>query len=203
MNRPRLPALIGLAAAGSQAGHLLVYQMLYGSAAAQAQSQGAHSYFPMLAKSALGLTAVVVIACLLMVGAGRVVALGPRVRQTEAPAYLSLLASLFTIQLAWFILQEITEALVSGSSVAPAPNLLLFGTLGQLPIAIAGAAALRWLLAHVQEAAGDLGCALVSQLALPVPAATLELAWITPDAAAFSSRMRQRALRRRGPPVSS
>ena len=111
--------MIGLAAAGSQAGHLLVYQMLYGSAAAQAQSQGAHSYFPTLAKSALGLAAVAVIACLLIVGAGRVVAFGPRVRRTEAPAYLSLLASLFTIQLAWFILQEITEALVSGSRVAP------------------------------------------------------------------------------------
>ena len=44
---------------GSQAGHLLTYQLLFGSAAQHLQSSGQHAYFPLLAKTALGAVAAV------------------------------------------------------------------------------------------------------------------------------------------------
>ena len=58
--------LVGIVAA--QAGHLLAYQLLFGSAAQQAQSSGAHAYFPTLVKTALGAAAAAGLAALFVVG---------------------------------------------------------------------------------------------------------------------------------------
>ena len=56
--RKKALAIVGLGALGSQAGHLLAYQLRFGAAAQQVQSSGAHSYFPLLAKTALGVAAI-------------------------------------------------------------------------------------------------------------------------------------------------
>src|SRR5712692_5455837 len=99
-------AVLGLGLLGSQAGHLLAYQVRFGSAAQQLQSSGAHAYFPLVAKSALGAAAAVFIAGIFLVGLARVLAGRSRTRTGSETAYIELLAALFTIQLACFIAQE-------------------------------------------------------------------------------------------------
>jgi hypothetical protein len=154
--RRRVAVLIGLALAGAQAGHLTAYQVRFGAAAQQLQSSGAHAYFPAEVKTALGLAGLVLLASLLLIAVARTVARGVRVRTVESPSYLSLLAMLFTVQLACFVAQEVAEAAVAGARVDSAATLMLWGTIGQLPAAALLAAALRWLWTRVEEAIGQL-----------------------------------------------
>jgi hypothetical protein len=194
--------VLGLGLLGSQAGHLLAYQIRFGAAAQQIQSAGAHAYFPVAAKTALGVAAAVLIGALLLVGIARILS-GRRIRSAAEPSYLSLLAFLFSIQLAAFVTQEVAEALIAGSRVASAPDLMLWGTLGQLPIAVIAAIAFRWLSARVETAARliqDMTGAtaplrLTSPVAIPVYAAS--------DQALLLSRVARSHLAKRGPPSSS
>src|SRR5712664_2268829 len=140
--RRRAFAVLALGLLGSQAGHLLAYQVRFGAAAQSIQSSGAHSYFPLVAKTALGVAAGALIGALLVVGLARILS-GRRVRSASEPSYVSLLAILFSLQLTAFVAQEIAEAIIAGSSAGSAPGLLLWGTLGQLPIAAIGALAFR------------------------------------------------------------
>jgi hypothetical protein len=201
MNRSRVPlAALALGLLGSQGGHLLVYQLRFGAAAQQFQSTGAHSYFPLVAKTALGTVAAALIAGLVLVGLARILS-GRRVRSDSEPSYVSLLAILFSLQLATFGVQEITEALVAGSSVMSAPDLLLWGTLGQLPVAVIGASALRWLSAHVESAVGLLRDAV--RVALPMQPTPQAIAiHVAPDVALLKSRFARFLLALRGPPAS-
>src|SRR5438445_4764816 len=125
---------VGLGLLGSQAGHLLAYRVRFGTTAMEIQSTGAHSYFPTLARTTFGAAAAVLLAALLLVALARVLT-GREVGGGSRPSYVSLLAALFTIQLAVFAAQEIGEAVVAGAPVASAPLLLLWGTIGQLPVA--------------------------------------------------------------------
>ena len=143
--------LLGLGLIGSQAGHLLAYELTFGHAAQQVQSAGAHSYFPTAAKTGFGLAALALLAVLLVIGAGRV-ATGRRIVPDSAPSLTRLVAALFTIQLACFAAQETIEALAGGGPAIPAPALLLVGTAGQLPVALVGALGLRWLGARLRPA---------------------------------------------------
>jgi len=136
---------------GSQAGHLLAYELRFGNAAQQVQSAGAHSYFPSLAKTGLGVAALTVLVALFIVGAGRV-ATGRRIEPDAAPSFVRLVAALYTIQLASFAVQETIEAVAGGGPIVSAPTLLLLGTAGQLPVALVGALALRWLGARLRPA---------------------------------------------------
>jgi hypothetical protein len=61
--RKRILTVLGVAIAGSQAGHLLAYQLRFGATAQQVQSSGAHAYFPLLARTSLGIAAIVLLAC--------------------------------------------------------------------------------------------------------------------------------------------
>jgi hypothetical protein len=131
---------------GSQAGHLLTFQLLFGSAAQHLQSSGAHAYFPLLAKTALGVVALIFLAGMFVIGLARMVSGRSRVAAGDQKPFVELVAILFTIQLACFIVQEITEAMIAGTPAASAPQLLLGGTLGQLPVAGLAAIGLRWLL---------------------------------------------------------
>jgi hypothetical protein len=107
---------------------------------------------------------------------------------------------MFTMQLAWFAGQEVVEALVAGARVASAADLLLWGTLGQLPVALVAAAGLRWLLACFETAIADIRIALASfpthpslpGIAIPVWDHN-DTAWILRSAAGAS-------LAKRGPP---
>ena len=155
MSRGRLAlAGIALGAVASQAGHLLAYQLRYGAAAAQVQSAGAHAYFPTLVKTGIGLAAAFLVLALLAIGLARVVT-GRPLDHAPAPDLLRLLAALFGIQLAVYVVQETIE-MAAGSPPTSAPSLLLWGTAGQLPVALLAALALRWLAVRVGPAVARL-----------------------------------------------
>src|SRR6266849_6641324 len=184
MNRRRLAlAALALGLLGSQAGHLL-------------------AYFSLVAKTALGAVAAGLIAGLLVVGLARLLR-GRRVRSDSEPSFISLLAILFSLQLATFAAQEIVEGLVGGTSLMSAPDLLLWGTLGQLPVALIAASALRWLSARVESAVGlirDVVRAALRKARATSPAATP--AHAAPDLALLISRVAGSSLAKRGPPSS-
>src|SRR5258708_17815996 len=109
MNRRRLAlAALALGLLGSQAGHLLAYQLRFGAAAHQIQSTGVHAYFPLVAKTALGAVAAALIGGLLLVSLARLLS-ARRVRSDSEPPYLPLLATLFILQLATFAAQQTTH----------------------------------------------------------------------------------------------
>lgn len=140
--------MLALGIAGSQAGHLLAYVLRFGGGAVAVQASGAHAYFPALAKTLLGGGALVLLGALLMVGLARLAA-GRRIEPASSPPFVRLLAVVFTVQLTIFVAQESVE----GSFTS---QVVLWGVLGQLPVAAAGALALRWLLARVGPAIGHL-----------------------------------------------
>jgi hypothetical protein len=195
-------AAVAVGLVGSQAGHLLAFQLRFGSAALQLQSSGAHAYFPTVAKTALGAVAAALIAGIFVIGLARVLAGGSRASRGSAPKYIELLSALFTIQLLAFIVQEVGEAVLAGVAADSATHLLLWGTLAQLPVAVAGAAALRWLWTRVGSAVRDLRAALSVAQARQPP---FELAFAlghVPDGALLVTRILRGSLRKRGPPSS-
>jgi hypothetical protein len=163
-------ALVGFGILLSQLGHLLIYQLEFGAAAQAVQSTGAHAYFPTLVKSGLGVAAAAVLGSLLVIGAARIVAGGRMRPVANAPSYVSLLGALFTIQLVFFALQETTESIAAGTAIASAPHLLLLGAVGQLPVALLAAVALKWLLIRFEAAVLTIRTALAqSRVAAPTP----------------------------------
>lgn len=146
-------SVLGMGIAGSQAGHLLAYTVRFGPAAQQMQSAGAHAYFPSVARTVIGLLAIAGLAVLLVIAAARV--LGRDAERDSAPPFVRLFAILFTLQLAAFAVQETAESLVNGAAVS-VPLILVWGSFGQLPVAAAGALALRWLLARIGPALAQL-----------------------------------------------
>jgi hypothetical protein len=192
-------ATLALGLLGSQAGHLLAYQVRYGAAAQQLQSSGAHAYFPLLAKTALGVGACALIGGLLLVGLARLLT-GRRVPSASEPSYLSLLAILFSIQLAAFAVQEVGEALLGGLSTGTVVDLLLWGTLGQLPIAAFAALALRWLCARIEAAVGAIRALAGPSLAARPPAAVAIPVPAAPGRALLPFLVAASSLTRRGPP---
>jgi hypothetical protein len=199
--RRKALAIVGLGVLGSQAGHLLAYELRFGAAAQQVQSAGTHSYFPLLAKTALGIVAVGLLGALLVVGLARLMG-GRRIETASRPSYIGLLARLFTIQLALFGIQEIIEATVAGVTAGSAADLLLWGTLGQLPIAAIAALALGWLSACVESAVGAIREAIgAAAVVTPLPPVAI-LANAAPDRALLMSRVAGSSLAKRGPPSS-
>jgi hypothetical protein len=155
VSRGRLALVgLGLGIVGSQAGHMLVFALVYGPAASQMQSTGAHGYFPALVKTAFGLTAVFMLLALAAVGLARVVA-GRGVQAAPAPGLGRLVAMLFCLQLTFFVVQESIE-MAAGAPATSAPALLLWGSLGQLPVAVLAALALRWIAVRVAPAIAGL-----------------------------------------------
>lgn len=200
--RARFIAVVGLGVLGAQAGHLLAYQLRFGAAAERIQAMGAHAYFPALAKTALGLAALALIGALLVVAAARVAARGRTARRVSGPSFIGVLAALFTIQLSWFMVQELVEALIAGVPPAGADLLLLWGMAGQLPVALAGAAVLVWLGEQVEAAVADLGSVIATELSLPV-SAPLALQPVFVDSALATAHAARSRIVKRGPPSSS
>jgi hypothetical protein len=195
-------AVVGLGVLGSQAGHLLAYQLRFGAAAQQVQSAGAHSYFPLVAKTGVGTAAVALLAGLLLIGLARILG-GRRIQAASRPSYIGLLARLFTIQLAVFGIQEVVEAMVAGSSAGSAADLLLWGTLGQLPIAALAALALSLLSARVESAVGAIRAAVGATAAfLPMPAPPAIAANAATGRALLMGRVAGSSIAKRGPPSS-
>jgi hypothetical protein len=196
----RLLGVLAFGALLAQAGHLIAYQLEFGAAAQAVQSQGAHAYFPGLAKTGLGIVAALVLGGLLLIGLARLIPGRPVVVTSRGPSYMSLLAILFTIQLACFIAQETIESLAAGEAVPSAFDLILLGSAGQLPVAILAALALKWLAIRVDaallalrtELAVELSTAAPSALVIPLP----ELAPVSALAGSCPS-----VYTKRGPPA--
>jgi hypothetical protein len=195
------PAVLGLAAFGSQAGHLLAYQLRFGAAAQHVQSSGAHGYFPLLAKTSLGAVGAALVACLLLIGLARISTGRPASRAIAGPSYVGLLAVLFTIQLTCFVGQEVGEALLAGAPVDSAPHLVLWGTLGQLPVAALAAVALGWLGRCYESAVNDVRELLSARPTSPALLAVAIPVWVTPGRALLLSQVAGASLAKRGPPV--
>jgi hypothetical protein len=136
--------LAAVALVGSQAGHLVAYGLRFGPASFQIQGAGAHSYLPPLAKTGFGFTGIALLAALLVIGAGRVAG-RRRLDGATSPSLLRLLAVIFSLQLACFVMQENAEAMLGGGRLSSVATLLLWGAAGQLPVALIAALALRWL----------------------------------------------------------
>jgi hypothetical protein len=194
------PALVGLGLAlvASQAGHLVAYQLRYGEAAYRLQASGAHLYFPAIVKAGLGLAAVGMLVALALVGFARLAA-GRPIRGDDAPPFVRLLAILFSLQLTFFVVQEVLESAVTGGTAGSPAVLLLWGTAGQLPVAVVGALALRWLLVRVAPALDQLSLR-VDLAWRPAPfAAAPVMCLVAADAAPSTERLTH-AFNRRGPP---
>lgn len=196
-------AVLGLALAGTEGGHLLAYQVRFGASALQVQSSGVHTYFPALVKTSLGALALTAMGALLLVAVSRVLARRNAQVRVSGQAFISLLASLFTIQLALYIGQEVAESLVAGLPPDSASNLLLWGMVGQLPVALAGAAALRWLWTRVEAAASEL--ASITRVTLPAaaPAPLAVLVVRDSERALLLAHAARSTFVKRGPPALS
>jgi hypothetical protein len=200
MSLKRLGAVFGLGLAGAQAGHLLAYQVQFGSAAQRMESTGGHQYFPVLVKSSLGALALSLLAVLFFIAISRT--LGPRrpVPVHRPQPYIALLAGLFTLQFAIFSVQEVVEAAVSGSATASVTYLLLWGSFGQLPVAAAGSLTWRWLSTRFEAAIDEMRENLELVSLPPLPA--ILTIWTPLPQALLISRTAGRALVKRGPPAS-
>lgn len=197
MRRGRLGLIVfGVGVVGAQAGHLLAYQLRFGAAAQQLQSAGAHAYFPSLANTVLGIGAVTLVFGLLVIGLARVI--GQKPDKDSAPPYVRLLAVLFTIQLACFGVQETTESLLAGVP-ASVPLVLVWGTVGQLPVAAAAALALRWILARFGPALASLRPPFAPAIQV-VPSPLTLVALPAAPKPAYSLEAPSGSITRRGPP---
>jgi hypothetical protein len=193
--------LLGLGLAASQAGHLVAFQLRFGPAAQTLQSSGSHAYFPMVAKTTLGVMAATLVAAMFVIGLARMLSGRSLTRTRGRFGYIELLAALFTIQLACFVTQEVGEAIFSGVAVDSAPHLLLWGTLGQLPVAAIAALALGWLWTRFESAVDELRAVLtVAPGPMRQIAVTVGI-WPDPDRAHLLSQVAG-SLGKRGPPSS-
>ncbi|HEX6489050.1 MAG TPA: hypothetical protein VF137_09320 [Candidatus Dormibacteraeota bacterium] len=135
--------VIGLA--GSQAGHFLSYEARFGAGAGQLQSSGVHAYYLPLATALAGGVGSVLLVGLLLVAWARVFSAGGRVRHaTGSWRVFDAFAALFVLQLTVYAGQESVESLAGGLRQPLLLDLLLWGSLGQLPVALLGAIALTW-----------------------------------------------------------
>lgn len=199
--RRRLLPILAIGLVGSQAGHLLAYQLRFGPAAQHLQSTGAHSYLPAVIKTSLGVTAALALTALFTLGLARVLS-GRAIRRGSAPDYVRLVAALYTVQLAFFAGQEVGETLLAGMPVDSVTNLLLWGTLGQLPVAAVAAAGLRWLLVHLETAAAEIRIALAVTPGLEASPAVVVAVWIAPRRSSILDSVAGASLAKRGPPSS-
>ena len=133
---------------------MLVYALVYGPVAMQVQSTGAHGYFPALVKTAFGLTAAFLLLALAALGLAKVLA-GRPLPEVPGPGFGRLVAMLFCLQLTFFFVQESVE-MAAGAPPTSAPALLLWGSLGQLPVAVLAALVLRWIAVRVGPAVASL-----------------------------------------------
>lgn len=190
--------MVGLALGllASQAGHLVAYQIRYGPAAERLQSAGAHAYFPALVKTGIGLAATFVLLALFAIGLARVIA-SRKLDPAPAPSFLRLMAMLFCLQLTCFMVQETLE-MAMGAPAITAPALLLWGTAGQLPVALLGALALRWLAVRVGPAVEHLLVSLRPALRLTLVSSAVAVWPVAPVAVAAQHLTAD--FNRRGPP---
>jgi hypothetical protein len=181
---------------------MLAYELRFGGAAQQIQSTGAHAYYPTLVKTSVGVVAMAVLGALFVIGIARVVGGGGRIKIDAGRPYLSLMAALFTVQLTLYAGQEVLEAAVAGVPADSPTHLLLWGSLGQLPVAAAAAVALRWLLVRFESAVHEIRRALAVLGKVPSIEPPVIAVLRVSDVALLLSRVAGASLIKRGPPSS-
>lgn len=188
-----------VALASAPLGHLVAYQVRFAAGSAHVQSTGAHAYFPVLSAAVSTALAGALLASLLFLAAARQ-AIGRRRGLVLGPRrpVLDLLPALFTIQLGAFMAQECVEALATGAMPEPVPAMVLWGTMGQLPVALIAAVVLSWLTVRLDAAVRELR-----------PATSDFVPWLRPPAPVRRAAARpvrttlgtaRSACPRRGPP---
>lgn len=199
-SRLRWLAVAAAVAGGSQLGHALVYLARFGLGAGAHQSAGAHGYYPMLTAGISAAVGGLLTIALVLVAAARTLP-GPGAGRTRATArFTDLVPLLFVAQLVVFMGQETLEALAAGGTVPSAIELLLWGTLGQLPAAATAAAVACWLLARVEAARTALAVALAELIDRPAPPALVLAAHAEPAPRLALASAFPAAFRKRGPP---
>lgn len=149
--RPRLIAIPLAAVAAAEAGHLLSYSIRFGPGALAAQSAGSHAYLPGLLAMVGGAGGTAVLLALGLIGLARCTSGRRLVRRPGV--YLNLASGLFVLQLVVFAGQEAGEAIAAGAALPALGDLLFWGAVGQLPVALAAAWLVGWLVAGVEAAA--------------------------------------------------
>ena len=207
--RPRRVALMALplvVLAASQAGHLLAWQLRQGPQALPVVGTGAHGYVPALTTVTCGAAGVAVLAAVCVIGAARVARLG-RAVLPAAPApqlrripVLDATAFLFVLQLAVYLAQETVEAVWAGSSRPGFADLLLWGSLGQVPVAIVAGASLSWLSIHFEAAVEELMHPVAASPLSPRPAVAPPLVGLRRDRLMLPIQVYGGAFSERGPP---
>jgi hypothetical protein len=190
-----------VAVVASQAGHLVAYWLSFGPASLAMEATGAHRYFPSLVKTGLGLAALLLVAALLVIGAGRVAGRRPLTR-ASSPSLVRVLAVLFSLQLALFVVQETAEALTGGSRLNSAVTLLMWGAAGQLPVSLVAAVALRWIGTRFGPALAAIRTRLARPRQRPIFAFAVR-SWPLAAGAVSGPARIAFSLRRRGPPPPS
>jgi hypothetical protein len=145
--------VVGVALFASQLGHLAAYRLRFGARGTQLGTTGVHGYVPGVTAVAGAAVGGALIASLLLIAISRLLAgraAGMRARRRVG--LVDLLALLFVLQLGCFAIQEMVESLVSGAVIPDALSLLLWGSAGQLPVAVFGALILSWLTARFETA---------------------------------------------------
>jgi hypothetical protein len=198
-----------LALATSQVGHLLASELKQGPGALAVDSSGVHRYVPTVTTLALAVAGIVVLAAVLVVAAARYLRawqgapglpVGRRLRRGRWPAALDAAAAMFALQLALYVGQERIELAVAGQ---PSPNvatLLLWGALGQLPLALVAGFALSWLQTRFEVACAEIAAAPALLPPALGPCLVVARAWTSPARAALMAQAAGPALVKRGPP---
>jgi hypothetical protein len=203
-SRLRVIAVPAAILAGSQLGHALAYYARFGLDAGSVQAHGTHSYLPTLAGVLSAGIGTLLMISLLVLAAART--LGPRQavnRRRATLRFSDLLPALFVAQLVVFGCQETIESLVVGAHLPSALELLIWGTLGQLPAAAIASGVLAWLLSRLECVWTDLVAGVARLFYQPPPPATLATPWPGPAASLRLASAFPSAYRKRGPPRCS
>ena len=143
---PRVVLAVLTAVSASQLGHLISYFVRFGSGALAAQSTGVHAYYPSVGVVVGGLGGAAIVFALAAIALARVIAsraVGLRV--TSGWRIWEVFAALFTIQIVIYAGQETLESILGNAPVAGALDLILLGSIGQLPAALIAAVAISWI----------------------------------------------------------
>ena len=199
-------ALIGIPLSGL--GHTIAYVCRYGAAGLAIEGEGVHAYFPQLFALGGAALGMLLIAGVLVGGAGNV-ALGRGAGMRPAPrqSAVDLLLVVLAVQLQVYVVQETIEALAGGTAldVPWLLGMLGWGVVGHVPVAGLAALGLSWLSARFEPGLARLrslwhACGELAVLPAPVTArlAPPHIA----DAAARLAGVAPAALVKRGPPCT-
>src|SRR5215469_4668084 len=159
----------------AQLGHLVAYSGRYGAAAGPVESAGAHAYFPALARAGIALLACLVLASLLVAGAGRVLlARGLGGRRRAAVPVGDLVLLLGCLQLNVYLVQEVVEGIASGQVITPGSlaTIVAWGVGGQVSVALVAGLALHWLSGRFELAPGLFCVRRAAPTPQPLPCST-------------------------------